>query len=109
MAHLLEAPAEKLFHLLMPVLKFAQHPAQQPGNALVRQSHDARDDSPRYVFGGGMKRAHQHPRAVWRQGRPNAFRMDGWPYACGHGFISAWCPIRSLLFMPVARVGPHYS
>ena len=77
MLHLLEAFAENLFDLLVPVRKLAEHLAQQPGDFLFRQGHDAGDDSPRDVVGGGTKRAHQHARTVRNQSRPDAFGVDG--------------------------------
>ncbi len=89
MLHLLEAFAENLFHLFVPVRKLAEHLAQQPGDFLIRQGHDARDDSPRDVVGGGTKRAHQHARAIRGQRRPDAFGVEGGGWLFGHEFISA--------------------
>ena len=76
-AHLREAVAEKLFNVLVPVRKLAQHLAQQLGDFLIRERHDAGDNPSRNVVGGGIKRAHQHPRTVRGQGWPDAFGMEG--------------------------------
>ena len=75
--HLREAFAENIFNVFMPVRKFAEHLAHQPGNFLFRQGHDPRDDSPRDVIGGGTKRAQQHPRTIRDQGRPDASGVEG--------------------------------
>ena len=74
--HLLEAFAENVFNVLVPVRKFAEHLAQQPGDFLIRQGHDPGDDSPRDVVGGGTKRAQQHARTVRGQGWPDAFGVE---------------------------------
>jgi hypothetical protein len=75
--HLREALAEKIFNVFVPVRKFAEHLAQQPGDFLFRQGHDARDDPPRDVIGGGTKRAQQHARTIRNQRRPDAFGVEG--------------------------------
>ena len=61
MLHLREAVAENLFNLLVPVLKLAQHLAQQPGDFLVRERHDAGDDPPRDVVADWDERGASAP------------------------------------------------
>ena len=77
MSYLREAVAEKLFHTLVPILKLAQHPAQQSGDFLVQEGHDAGDDPPRDVVAAGIKGSHEHARPVGNQGGSNAFGVDG--------------------------------
>ena len=86
--HLLEAVAKNVLHLLVPVRELAEHLAQQPGDLLLREGHDPGDDPPRDVIGGGIKRPHQHPRAIRGQGRPDAFGVDG-TKLFGHEIIPA--------------------
>ena len=76
MLHLREALEKKIFNALVPVRKFAEHLAQQPGDFLFRQRHDAGDDAARDVVGGGTKRAQQHARPVGNQSRPDTFGVE---------------------------------
>lgn len=60
MSHAREAIEEKPFDTLVAVMEIAQHLLQLSRDFVLRESHDAADDSVRDVFCGGPERAHQH-------------------------------------------------